>query len=140
MIINKKETYKCEYCLKLYQVKGACERHEVSCHHNPDNNRACYGCVFLEKKNTELYIDHYDGSQGERDVTLFHCSKKDMFLYPPKNEHKGNFFDLGNELNEPMPRECELRSTDSEPVDVSGYEHIGKKFKDFMKDLDIEGY
>lgn len=140
MIINTKETYKCEHCRKLYQVKSACEKHESTCQHNPDNNRACYGCGFLEKKTTEVVYDHYDGSQSERKVELFHCSKKEIFLYTPKNEYKSNFFDLGDELNEPMPRECEYRSTDSESIDISKYEHLADKFKETMKDLGIEGY
>lgn len=31
-----------------------------------------------------------------------------MFLYTPKNQIKGNQFDLGDYENNPMPKECEI--------------------------------
>lgn len=108
MIIETKEVYKCEYCRKLYQLKRFAVSHEVSCSKNPDNKRACYGCKFMEKKNTSVYVDHPVMGETSYVATLCHCSKKELFLYPHKVEHKGNSIDLGYELNEPMPRVCEL--------------------------------
>ena len=36
------------------------------------------------------------------------CDKKEIFLHTPKNEIKGNRFDLIYEENNPMPKECEI--------------------------------
>ena len=63
MITEVKEIYKCEYCRKIYQVKRFAEAHEVVCKKNPDNNRACFGCEFLEKKEKTLYEDHPMGGE-----------------------------------------------------------------------------
>ena len=30
-IVYGGSTYKCEHCRKLYQIKSACERHEIRC-------------------------------------------------------------------------------------------------------------
>jgi hypothetical protein len=91
----------------VYQIKRFAETHELSCVKNPDNQRACFGCKNLNKREKTLY---YDTSIGEtsRTFDLCHCSVKDCFLYPPKVEHKGNELDLGYEPNEPMPKQCEF--------------------------------
>ena len=102
------EIYKCEHCNKLYQRKHFCEAHEKNCVHNPDNDRACFNCQFLIKKTTEYYSDGvYMKHQGS--LNLLYCNKIGIFLYPPKVEHKGNYFELDAELNEPMRRECKLQ-------------------------------
>lgn len=99
--------YRCEYCNKLYQRKHACELHEKHCHHNPDNDRACFDCVHLTKKDYPVYYDHYDGSETERYVNALYCPIFEKFVHPPKVEAKGNAFDFGDILNDPMPRECD---------------------------------
>jgi hypothetical protein len=105
MITKTKKVYQCEHCRKIYQVKRFAEAHERACAKNPENNRACFGCKYLNKKEYFLY---YDTPLGEytRTLNILHCSKKEIFLYPPKVERKGTYFDLGDELNEPMPKNC----------------------------------
>lgn len=56
MIIQTKEIYKCEYCRKIYQIKRFAESHEKMCKKNPENNRACFGCNFLQKKEVEVKL------------------------------------------------------------------------------------
>src|SRR5690606_2538475 len=107
MKVEIKEIYKCDHCNKLYQVKGAAERHEKSCHRNPDNERPCFGCNHFSGTTTTQFIDHPYSGQHEREVKVSFCGKKDSFLYPPKVEHKGNALDLGIDSNIPMPRTCE---------------------------------
>lgn len=105
MIVETKEVYKCEYCRKLYQVKGAAERHELLCSKNPINDRICFGCSYLSKK--DISIDSNRDYAGPQHLSLLYCSKIKSFLYPPKVEAKGEWFDLGDESNEPMRRKCE---------------------------------
>jgi len=100
-----KEIYKCEFCNKLYQSKRFAEQHEKSCFKNPENKRPCFSCENLRKEKTEIYYGYY-GADGERIVNLFYCGIKECFLYTPQNEIKGNQFDLGDEENNPMPKEC----------------------------------
>ena len=105
MKIEIKKVYKCEYCNKLYQIKRQCLLHEKSCSKNPDNNRACFGCNHLIKKNETIYYDSWNG-ETKRNVSLLYCNKLDTFLYPPKVEHKGNMFETDLKGNNPMPKTC----------------------------------
>jgi len=68
MKIETKEIYKCEHCNKLYQIKSKCLEHEKTCSKNPDNQRACFGCRHLEKKNYTIYEDHPYSGELERKV------------------------------------------------------------------------
>ena len=104
--MKKLTAYKCDHCGKFYQREKMCERHEKACNKNAENWRACSGCKFLSKKRVTTI-------KGEKD--LFFCSKKDIFLHPPKSEHKGNVFDLGDTPNLPMPKECEFFQYDDPP-------------------------
>ena len=108
MITETKEVYKCEYCRKVYQVKRFAELHEERCTKNPNNKRACFGCNFLEKKSATLYADSPVGGDYEYKRDLLFCKKKQIFVYPPIVEHKNSAIDLGDEFNEPMPKECNL--------------------------------
>lgn len=108
MITETKEVYKCEHCKKLYQVKQACENHEITCIKNPVNRRPCYGCPMMEKKETTIYDDSPMGGDIERKVSLLYCNYKKQFFYTPKTEYKGTQFDLGDEPNDPMPEECDV--------------------------------
>lgn len=105
MITETKEIYKCEHCKKLYQLKKYCLLHETTCKKNKENHRACFGCNNLTKK-TETIV--YDTGYGEsqRKVDLLYCTKLDIFLYPPKVEHKGNQYETHPKENKPMPKEC----------------------------------
>lgn len=108
MITETKQVYKCEHCRKMYQLKRFAEMHELLCVKNPDNKRACFGCKFLNKKETVVYYDSPMGGELTRTLSLCHCSKKEVFVYPPRVEIKGNMVDLGYDSNEPMPVSCEL--------------------------------
>ena len=98
--------YFCSHCNKLYQRKHACIDHEKLCMSNPEIERACYSCIHFEKKDIRYYFDSYPG-EDHRKLSLLHCKKLDKFLYPPKVEAKKNWFDLGDEFNEPMPKKCD---------------------------------
>ena len=97
------ETYRCDFCNKLYVSKHHCLQHEEKCFHNPVNKRPCYNCQYLEKKN---YVIESDYPSFNRSVKLFHCSKKEVFLYPPQCDIRKNVLDLYDE-NLPMPKTCE---------------------------------
>ena len=107
MITKIIEIYKCEYCKKIYQIKRFAVQHELRCCKNPDNKRPCFDCPMMVKKEIEIYESFYDGDH-ERKVDLLYCNYKEQFLYTPKTELKGTAFDLGNESNEPMPKECDV--------------------------------
>lgn len=113
-----KEVYYCEHCDKHGLSKLKMELHEKVCSKNPVNDRPCFHCRHLDKKEAEINGNYYNGSEWERKVDLLYCTKKKMFLYTPKNQIKGNQFDLGDDENNPMPKECEIYNADSN--DVSG--------------------
>ena len=107
MITETKEIYKCEHCRKLYQKKNACKIHESCCKKNPNNLRACHSCAVLKKQSETIYFDTWNG-EGQRDVDVLYCEKRDCFIYPPSVAAKGNAFDMGDKLNIEMPKQCEL--------------------------------
>lgn len=86
-------------------MKGV-ENHEIACKKNPNNWRVCFECIHIKKQKVSIYEDTYIG-EVETVVELLYCSKIDSFLYPPSVERKGNAFELGDDLNEPMRKECE---------------------------------
>lgn len=43
------QAYKCEYCGKLYKVRGTCIKHEKYCRLAPNNQHACLWCSNLQK-------------------------------------------------------------------------------------------
>lgn len=101
-----KEVYYCDHCNRHMLNKGAMNRHELMCHLNPENFRACHLCVFLEKKDLEIEVDYY-GQESTPTVNVFHCQKKGVYMHTPQNEIKGNKFELGDYSNDPMPKECD---------------------------------
>lgn len=113
MITITKPTYKCEHCRKMYQVKGACEKHEKACSKNPINDRPCFDCDHCEKVTVSHIFDTFQG-EGKEFVSVLKCKEKNIFLVPPKAEHRGNYYEgesLGDgELpNESMPKQCDKR-------------------------------
>lgn len=110
MYSKTKEVYYCQFCKKHGLSKSKMEYHEKICGYNPENVRACHSCMLLEKKEIEVF---YDTGRGEESVIkdCLHCSKRNVFLYPPKVEVKKNWFEFGNESNEPMPKICEFQRT-----------------------------
>ena len=116
MKIETKEIYKCDHCNKLYQIKNSCLSHEKVCSKNPDNDRACFGCVNLTKKIETIYHDTWHG-ESESNVELLYCNKLDHFLYPPKVEVKGNMIETEDKENKPMPRDCEFSNDQITDID-----------------------
>ena len=102
--INK-PVYYCDHCKKHGLSKHKMIYHELVCNYNPDNRRPCFNCQNLTKKEISISKDYGFGETFETYDLLF-CNEKKIFLYTPKNEIKKNFKDLGDELNEPMPRFC----------------------------------
>ena len=102
------EVFRCDHCRKIYQRKALAIQHEKLCKKNPINQRICFGCPMLTKKETFVYYDHPNGSESKRRVELLYCEYKETFLYTPQNHIKQNFFELGDEENNPMPTECDV--------------------------------
>lgn len=73
-----KEIYKCDFCNKLYQVKKAAEVHELLCTKNTVNDRPCYTCEHIGKRNTTIPVEHCMGGEGERVLNLLHCTAKNI--------------------------------------------------------------
>lgn len=105
--INKPEHY-CDHCNKHGLNKGKMNFHELVCSKNPINDRPCFHCQHLDKKEITIYREYYGNREWKRTLSLLYCLKKECFLYTPKNEIKENQFDLGDEENNPMPKECEF--------------------------------
>lgn len=104
-----KHVYYCDHCGKHGLRKDMMEYHEKICLKNPYNYRPCFGCVHLVKRETTTMVQYYHSEEFEKRVSLLYCEKKKLYLYTPKNEVKENFYDLGDDLNEPMPRVCQGR-------------------------------
>ena len=111
--------YWCEHCNNRYLSEYWCGEHEKKCSSNPENDRACFSCVHLEMDNEAIiYEDYYNGMRAERKVNAFYCKKLEKYLIPPKAEHKGNAYEFGDTLNEPMPKECEHQNKVKELQEV----------------------
>lgn len=107
-----KTVYYCDFCSKRYLSKHFCGEHEKRCDKNPENDRACFGCIHLTMDNDALIVK--DGYHGEEEwrVNAFHCTKLDKYLIPPKAEHKGIAYEFEDHENTPMPRECDLKKSE----------------------------
>lgn len=117
MKTETKEIYKCDFCRRLYQIKGAAIKHEIRCGKNPANHTACFGCANLTKKTIDIYSDRWDGGEIVRDVSVFFCKVKQICMHHPISRHKKTVFDLGDFENEQMPIECEQRESEWDAVD-----------------------
>lgn len=116
MKTRTQEVYRCDHCNKSYFRAWLCGKHEKLCNKNPENKRACYGCVHLSKKSVDLLQDDpYAGEYFKR-LDCLHCAIKNTFVYPPKVEHKNNAFDLGDESNVSMPMICDQRKDISDLI------------------------
>lgn len=111
--------YQCEFCKKIMFRKGLMEKHETWCYSNPNNSRACNGCVFLEEIEVKYSYSVptvgenlgviFDGAQVEKTTKGFYCKKLDKHLYPFKVEKLGllDKYPETFEDKEPMPKECD---------------------------------
>lgn len=111
MKVEDRKVYKCEFCNKFYLIKHWCLQHENRCSKNPENDRACFGCIHLERVETSIYKDGPIGGELEIPVQALYCNKLKKHLIPPRAEHKGNAYDFGDILNDPMPNVCDSKTT-----------------------------
>lgn len=126
MITITKPTYKCEHCSKLYQLQRFAEAHEPKCYKNPDNFRICHSCPHLKQGEKTYYFDTEHGD-GSKKVKVFRCDKLGLLLHPASVEHsEQGAWDFGDELNEPMKKECEHFAESESHVDYF-LEVMGKK-------------
>ena len=108
MKAETKEIYKCDFCSRWYQLKRFAESHEKSCTRNPDNYRKCLdGCKNLEKRKA-YHVDVNYIDEELDGYSLLYCKAREVFLYPPKVEHRKSWIELDGEKNEPMVKECSL--------------------------------
>lgn len=111
--------YQCEFCDKKLFIKAAMIKHEKWCNSNPDNFRACVGCIHLEEIKIEYSYSVpilgenlgviFDGSTVEKVTNGFKCNKLNKIIYPFKAE-KLRLIDKYPETfenQESMPKECE---------------------------------
>jgi hypothetical protein len=119
------KAYKCDHCGKVYQRKHNAKIHEEKCKESPDNNRACFGCRFLEKVELPVVFINSAGYEEivNRDVLV--CTKFKIGVYPPSVENHptmDGYEILGNELeiegNKAMPRECKDKELDNWAVEA----------------------
>lgn len=111
--------YICQFCKRKMFVKKSMERHEKLCNNNPENFRACSGCVFLENTTIEYSYSVptiglnmgvvFDGDTVERKTTGFFCSKLKKKIYPFKAEKMGLIEKYPETFEDqyPMPKTCE---------------------------------
>jgi len=55
--------YRCDHCNKAYRHKGHARKHEERCSSNPENQSACLGCPYLQKRqityqHERVYYDY----------------------------------------------------------------------------------
>ena len=75
IILKNKTIYRCEFCRKIYQLAHFAIRHEYICYKNPVNDRICFRCVNLSKKNTEVFFDTHRGEGSVFKKLLYsYCS------------------------------------------------------------------
>lgn len=101
--------YECEHCKKRLIKKSAMEFHELWCYSNPENKKACSGCVFAINETVNYYVDSFDG-EHEMKSTAIRCVKFDKLMYPFKAEKMGlpDKYPESFEKQEAMPTECEF--------------------------------
>lgn len=83
--------YNCDHCNKRLLHKGYMERHEKECFANPNNQRPCFSCGYMERVEVKYDTgrDTYrDGEPIYRATQGFKCTLKDKLLIPPKARFK----------------------------------------------------
>ena len=100
--------YYCDFCSKQYQKKHYAALHESKCSMNPANDRPCFHCEHLTKKEIEIHQEYYsEGREFERKVDLLYCNSNRYFLFPPQVS-KEKAFNLDDISNVAMPLTCNL--------------------------------
>lgn len=115
-VIENVTLYKCDHCGKKLQRKHAMEAHEKKCSSNPENDRMCSSCIFLEKVNIsyEPHVQSYEGTLNSS--ICFKCTKKDIFMFPVSFEYSNKgvppYVEYQGEeiIQQPMLKECDIYS------------------------------
>ena len=114
------KAFKCDHCSKIYQRKHNAKVHEQKCSKNHDNNRACFGCRFLEKLELPVILTNSVGHEEIADRGVLVCMKFKTGVYPPSVERNtiSNGYDIADNVyeiegNRAMTTECEGKELDN---------------------------
>ncbi len=78
--------YRCDHCNKAYRHKGHARKHEERCSSNPENQSACLGCPYLQKRQIAYGRDYCYGESQEEVANTFFCPVKEVFMMHPKTK------------------------------------------------------
>ena len=109
-------SYRCDYCNKFYQSKYHCTKHEKLCWHNPANKRPCLTCEYLGKKHAKVMVDSSEYGEIKTTLSVFCCTKRDIYLHLPQSDIKGNIIDLVDDINYRMPKKCTKFKLNTNPL------------------------
>lgn len=99
----------CDHCNKKLFRKHAMIKHEQLCIKNPDNTKACFGCVHLDIEEVERVTHRsYDGDEHFQKSGCFKCVKLKKLMYSFKAEQRGlpELYPDDFDGQEKMPHEC----------------------------------
>lgn len=111
-VIENKTIYVCEFCEKKLFIKSAMDKHERYCSKNPENFKACSGCIHLKEEKYEYDKgDDYYGEPQYGSTKTFKCSLLNKEMYPTIVERKGYVQKYPSQFQgqEPMPKECDKK-------------------------------
>lgn len=120
----------CDHCNKKLLHKGYMERHEKECFANPDNQRHCFSCGYMERVEVKYdsgQSDHPEIERYYRTTQGFKCILKDKLLVPPKARFKNERSDTdisfvrykGEETEQyDMPKDCDEFNSDPFPYGI----------------------
>lgn len=113
-----KKVFYCDYCKKHGLSKSSMSRHEKWCNYNPENRRACEGCINLEEVEVEYLFDSDEYGVIKKSSKGFRCKVLDKILYPVKAEKKDlpNKFPQTFKNQEQMPKTCEFYKNEYEDI------------------------
>ena len=126
MKTETRKIYTCDYCPKHYKVASRCKYHERICTKNPENQRACYGCGHLTKRELTIEHGHMDpfGNWTEREVNLLFCQKLNVLIHTPQNVVRGNQIECSEYGSAEMPKECSERIDEKWEIEEPAGMHI----------------
>ena len=98
----------CDHCGKKMFRRHAMEKHEIYCGQNPENDRACSYCDYMERREIKYYYDGYDGEHSGKS-NGFYCIKIEKYIYPPFIEGSPVFYNHPEQFEDQIPfkKECE---------------------------------
>jgi len=109
MKVKNVDVFICDHCKKKLFRKHAMVNHEKSCAKNPDNTKACFGCVYLTTEEVERVVSvSYDDDEHFQTSGCFKCVKLKKLMYSFKAEQRGlpQAYPDDFEDQEKMPHKC----------------------------------